>query len=68
MYFITGTADKESWEGCHGQVFCIIYSPVFFIIIYVFYFIMSMTPMRDCVVQITTPAHRPTFLAISWAF
>ena len=27
-YFITGTADKESWEGCHGQGFCIIYSPV----------------------------------------
>ena len=30
VYFITGTGDKEIWEGCHGQGFCIIYSPVFF--------------------------------------
>ena len=30
VYFITGTADKESWEGCHGQGFCIIYSPSYF--------------------------------------
>ena len=28
-FFITGTADKESWEGCHGRGFCIIYGPVF---------------------------------------
>ena len=26
VYFITGTADKESWEGCHGRGFCINYS------------------------------------------
>ena len=23
VYFITGTADKESWEGCHGHICCI---------------------------------------------
>ena len=23
FFFITGTADKESWEGCHGRGFCI---------------------------------------------
>ena len=23
VYFITGTADKECWEGCHGQRICI---------------------------------------------
>ena len=23
VYFITGTADKESWEGCRGHRFCI---------------------------------------------
>ena len=26
VYFITGAADKESWEGCHGRGFCINYS------------------------------------------
>ena len=26
VYFITGTADKERWEGCHGRGFCINYS------------------------------------------
>ena len=30
VYFITGTADKESWEECLGQGFCIIYSPSYF--------------------------------------
>ena len=29
VYFITGTDDKESWKGCHGQVFCIIYDLIF---------------------------------------
>ena len=29
MFFITGTADKESLEGCHGQTFCIIYNAIF---------------------------------------
>ena len=31
VYFITGTADKESWDGCHchGQGFCIIYNRIF---------------------------------------
>ena len=24
VYFITGMADKESWEGCHGQEFILI--------------------------------------------
>ena len=28
VYFITGTAAKESWEGCSGQGFCIIYSHI----------------------------------------
>ena len=23
VYFITGTADKEIWEGCRGKRFCI---------------------------------------------
>ena len=23
MHFITGSANKESWEGCHGRRFCI---------------------------------------------
>ena len=27
VYFITGTADKESWEGCHGPGFYINYIP-----------------------------------------
>ena len=29
MFFITGTADKESLEGCHGQTFCIVYNAIF---------------------------------------
>ena len=29
VYFIIGTADKESWEGCHGQGFCIYLSSIF---------------------------------------
>ena len=28
-FFITGTADKESWEGCHGWYFVYIYSAIF---------------------------------------
>ena len=27
VYFITGAADKESWEGCHGPGFYINYIP-----------------------------------------
>ena len=28
VYFITGTVDKESWEGCHGRgIFFINYIP-----------------------------------------
>ena len=36
--FITGTADKESWEGCHGRGFCIIYGPVFKYLCGLFYY------------------------------
>ena len=43
VYFITGTADRESWEGCHGQRFCIIFL-VLFLIIYGVCFIVRRAP------------------------
>ena len=36
--FITGTVDKENWEGCRGQRFCIIYSSVFTYLCGLFYY------------------------------
>ena len=39
VYFITGTADKESLEGCHGQRYLYIFV-VLFLIIYGVCFIM----------------------------
>ena len=48
-FFITGTADKESWEGCHGRGFCIIYGPV--LSTCVVYFIMRRASMRDWVLD-----------------
>ena len=42
MYFITGTADKESLEGCHGQIFCIVI--VLFLSIYGVCFIVRKDP------------------------
>ena len=29
LYFVTETADKESWEGCHGTEILYIYSAIF---------------------------------------
>ena len=61
VYFINGTADKESWEGCHGQGFVLFI--VIFLIIYGTYFTMRGARMRDC-----GDAHRPTVLAVGEPF
>ena len=41
VYFTTGTADKETWQGCHGQGFCIIYSPFFNYLCGLFYYVQG---------------------------
>ena len=44
VYFITGMADKESWEGCRGQILYIFV--ILFLIIYGVCFIVRRTSMR----------------------
>ena len=41
VYFITGTADSESWEGCHGQRYCIIYSPIYYYLCGLLYYVQG---------------------------
>ena len=48
VYFITGTAGKENWEGCRGQRFYIYIFVVLFLVIYGVCFIVRRTSMREC--------------------
>ena len=63
VFFITGTADKESWEGCDYLFGDFVSFMVLFVSTCVVYFIMRRASMRDWVLDHYTSALSNCFSA-----